>query len=69
MNNIIQWNCRDLRANFNFIDYYVTTTSCTCVERSNIKPVHEHVVQKLHTYIIHERPTVYLYVHIQCKIM
>ena len=25
MNNIIQWNCRGLRANFTDFDYYVTT--------------------------------------------
>ena len=46
------------------------TTSCTCVERSNIKPVHVHVVQKRHTYILHECPTVHFScTHIQCKIM
>ena len=44
------------------------TTSCTYVERSNIKPVH--VVQKRHTYILHECPTVHFScTHIQCKIM
>ena len=46
------------------------TTSCTYVERSNIKPVHVHVVQKRHTYILHECPTVHFScTHIQCKIM
>ena len=46
------------------------TTSCTCVEQSNIKPVHVHVVQKRHTYILHERPIVHFScTHIQCKII